>query len=1139
MAQRQGLKERIIRFVSSLVPDNIENRVRQVAPKIHASVAALRMPNPQSVSTPKITIQRPRTTVAPFVVSTASRGLRSVADRARDYFKAIPRKVTTRPFVGSKVQRGIDVAQDFATEAGQGIARSFIQTARGIEDVRDVAKTKLTGKKPTFKTKAAFIPETKTEKLIFGDDPVDTLQDRYKYNKKYGKNLGLNDKAASTIALAGTAFGAGFDIVPDPSGLKASGKQAGKKLLQRLVKETNPEAVTKLLRQIKELKFNDDILGKLSKRIAQTTDEATVRKTIKKAVEFSKLQSTRAPKAQSIINTPDNRVFVRTEPRAKGQLIDPSKSLKLKGGKVPPLPKIPDEIMKTQQGAEVWQEMAESLAGKRIYAQDADKWISQKSTFPEWVSESLRSRELFDQVQKHLLDGTTPKRGSKAGDLYQEVWARMAGDSKILTSELPRANSSLEPSLDDLNATIPNKINLTGKVRKVKTDSEFESLVKTMPVELRDQKRRVELEDFVLKQPTPANEKVNLLDWVRTPDRVLQKIGLAKEAKVIRNAWDSYKKELPQEIKRVTSWAKRVSPEGNQRIFQFLDGQTGKESLQGEELKVVKEIRSYLEGWADRLSLPKEGRVTNYITHIFDQELAGKEFDDDLAKILTDKVAGSVYDPFTQKRLGKLGYVEDTWRALDAYVKRAVRKANMDPALEMTKKAAEKLEQSQFDYVKNYVDRLNMRPTKLDNLLDNTIKTVFGYRFGVRPTAHLTRKARQWVYRGTLGLNPGSALRNLSQGANTYKELGEKYTLRGYTDIMKNFGSDELERVGVLADDFIEDRALNATKKFWEKTDKVLFSLFEFAEKVNRGAAYYGAKARALDKGMSEEQAIQAAKELVRKTQFTFGAIDTPLVLQNDIMKTVAQLQSFTLKQGEFLGEAITKKDIAGLVRYTVASLIFVNTIGELFGMDLKEIIPSLRFGGPPAVRPIIETGKAVLNTPDRYGNERDLDDKLGDIGDALIPYVPAGVQMKKSAQGYAAVQSGGKRDKRGRLQYEIAIDFEKMQALVFGPSATDSAENYYANRGKKDKKKSKIVAESKDDQKRRVRKGSRTVKRGRKIQVKKTKSPAIRLPKREKTVLLKNITTSKRSNDSPYLLPETKKSRRIKIVSRKGRRIT
>lgn len=589
-----------------------------------------------------------------------------------------------------------------------------------------------------------------------------------------------------------------------------------------------------------------------------------------------------------------------------------------------------------------------------------------------------------------------------------------------------------------------------------RTSNSLQTMQRSQQVSrLRDQTIGNSFEDIVDKSSINVNEKVGLLDYLRTPDRVLKKIGLEKEAKEIRVSYDNYLKELPQEINKITEWSKRVSPDANQRIFKYLDGQNVK--LQGEELKVAKEIRSYLKDWADRLGLPEDNRIASYITHIFDEDFIQKEFDPDIAKLIRDKVAGSVYDPFLEKRLGKLGYVEDTWRALDAYVKRATRKANMDPILNKVKGKAEKLEESQYDYVKNYIDRINLRPTNADNLVDNQVKQLIGYRLGQRPVASLSRNIRRAVYRGTLGLNIGSALRNLTQGANTYATLGEKYTIIGYSKLAKALatGSDELERVGVLRNDLIEDRTLNATRKFWENLDKGLFVFFETAERINRGAAYFGAKSKFLkkNKNATEEQAIEFAKDIVRKTQFTFGSVDTPVGMQSDLVKLLTQFQSFNVKQTEFLGEMAKRKDLVGFVRFGLANTVALLTIGKLIGLDIKDVIPfgsvltgESKLGQTPAIELAKEVGGGILGTEDEYGNKISLKDRALRIADKAGPVIlPAYSQVKKTLQGIDAAAQGYSETAGGGIRYPINPTTGNMiRAGLFGQYNFPEAREFF-----------------------------------------------------------------------------------------------
>ncbi|EKE05608.1 MAG: hypothetical protein ACD_19C00190G0001, partial [uncultured bacterium] len=361
---------------------------------------------------------------------------------------------------------------------------------------------------------------------------------------------------------------------------------------------------------------------------------------------------------------------------------------------------------------------------------------------------------------------------------------------------------------------------------------------------------------FMKSSKTSPKEKINIFDFVRTPDRVMEKIGLGNEAKLLRTSWDSYLEELPKGMEQISKWAGEVNDTGNTLIFKYLDGQITADNLLPNELKVATEVKDYLKTFADRLGLPEDSRISNYITHIWEKDVEGIDFPEEIAGLIRDKVAGSVYDPFVQKRLGNKSYLEDTWKSLEAYSKRGYRKIWMDPILQKVKQASEGMEDSQFKYVRNFIDRINLRPTDVDLFLDNAIKaSPWGFKSGPRPTASITQNARRWVFRGLLGLNPASALKNLSQGANTYSVLGEKYTAIGYIKVAQNIkkllageGS-ELHAVGVLRDNFIQDRQLSATKKWVEKMDEGLFYLFNLAEKINRGSAYWGSKAKYIAEG--------------------------------------------------------------------------------------------------------------------------------------------------------------------------------------------------------------------------------------------------------------------------------------------------
>lgn len=541
----------------------------------------------------------------------------------------------------------------------------------------------------------------------------------------------------------------------------------------------------------------------------------------------------------------------------------------------------------------------------------------------------------------------------------------------------------------------------------------------------------------------PVKSKVNILDYLRTPEAVLQKMGLGNQAAKLRAGYEAYRQELGQQITYLRGLAQKApGPESAKNIFQYLDGKAV--TLSGPEQEVADTLKKYLATWADRLNLPKDGRITNYITHIFDQGFIQKEFDPELAKIIDARVPGSVYDPFVEKRLGKLGYKENVWQALDAYVKRGVRKVNMDPALRSLQMASDRLDLESYKYVARYVAGVNMRPTEIDSLLDNFIKqTPIGYKLGQRPVMKITQGLRNIFYRATLGLNIGSTLKNLTQGVNTYAELGERYTLTGYIKLLTN-GTKELIDNGVLGEDLIQDQHMGIIKSLGQKVDKALFAPFEAAETINRGAAYYGAKAKALAGGLDAQTAIEYAKGVVRKTQFAFGSIDTPVALQSDIAKTVAQLQTFNIKQTEFLVKMMKQKDFAGLARWTAGSLATVYSVGKLLGMTPWDLIPSLKLGGSPTGQIVGAAADSLSsNAQTKAAGQKAL------ISAPLKLLVPAGTQINKTIQGVTDVKQGKATTASGKTRYKVANTTPNLiRGALFGPQGLGETQDYYANSG-------------------------------------------------------------------------------------------
>jgi len=121
--------------------------------------------------------------------------------------------------------------------------------------------------------------------------------------------------------------------------------------------------------------------------------------------------------------------------------------------------------------------------------------------------------------------------------------------------------------------------------------------------------------------------------------------------------------------------------------------------------------------------------------------------------------------------------------------------------------------------------------------------------------------------------------------------------------------------------------------------------------------------------------------------------------------------------------------------------------------MDWKELIPAWRLPAPPAGKFLATTAGAILNAPDKYGNQRDLPKKLKDIAATAWGIVPGGSQAKKTIQGYQSIQEGGSYDAAGRLQFkQDQSTAGQLQSLLFGKYAGQNAQNYFDKKGIKTK---------------------------------------------------------------------------------------
>ena len=719
-------------------------------------------------------------------------------------------------------------------------------------------------------------------------------------------------------------------------------------------------------------------------------------------------------------------------------------------------------------GGEDFQRVNQKIAtsGYKSLTPDEQKVLTDASLGFAGMTSGVNAKGFSKVKFGDPMELTRLKNSISEGESYLKAGKDALG--KVLTPEkrvaIEKAVASTKDKILKTLQTMKGKeTQLKGLLTESPAQTKARRLAQIKPKEVYqgtiDKIRQNDLNDYVLDnfdgymkaEPLTNAQKVNIFDYLKTPSTVLEKIGLKSEADNIAKAWDNYQLQLPKEVGRIRAWMDRVPEKGSEvRIFDYLDGKAKVDSLLPEEQKVATEIRGYLDFWAKKLGLTEgNGKISNYITHIFPKGSIAQEFDMDIARAVSDKVPSSIWNPFKQKRTNAEGYIRDVFQAVQAYTKRAIRQAFVEPHLKALATVSEGLDETSYKFVQKVGAQINMRPTELDSLVDNFLKTIFGYRFTGRPVTYLTKAIRNAVYKGTLGLNISSAVRNTSQLNNSYALLGEKYFLKGGVEFAKRLVQkdlDELYKTGVLNNSFIEDKNLSVFKQGLQKVDDGLWAMFNFAEKLNRGVSYFGAKGKALAEGRTTEEAIKIARNFVSKTQFKFGPLDTPLILGSDTAKLFGQFQSFNLKQGEFLVDLIKSKNFPAIARYIGGNLAFIYIIGKTFGMDWQEMIPfsgvatgETKLGQTPAISGISGVGNMIAGSV--FGNEEQFDKGKKDALNSLVSFIPGGVQAKKTISGIKAGLEGGVYNPNGKLRFPAELN---LQNTLFGPNVSETAQEYY-----------------------------------------------------------------------------------------------
>lgn len=282
-----------------------------------------------------------------------------------------------------------------------------------------------------------------------------------------------------------------------------------------------------------------------------------------------------------------------------------------------------------------------------------------------------------------------------------------------------------------------------------------------------------------------------------------------------------------------------------------------------------------------------------------------------------------VFFRFFAERKGAKGYSFDAVKAFESYVYGIARKIYDEPALRKSYEVYEKVSPELKPYTKELVN----------------------HYMGYEPRSRFNNFARfvttfEWIR--TLGLNPRSALVNLTQRLNTAVWVGEKYAAQAQAMML---GSKEMR---AKADEIFEKSGVGREIPQVLMEGPVAPSLqglrsitgvfFDAVERGNRQHALLSGYLKAKAKGMSEEAAIKEGIKIVHKTQFRYGKLGMAKWSRNPGGKLALQFLSYPVKQAQFLYD-LYKKDRLAFLRFAAYAIGGNMTLQELLDTDMSNAI--------------------------------------------------------------------------------------------------------------------------------------------------------------------------------------------------------
>lgn len=533
-----------------------------------------------------------------------------------------------------------------------------------------------------------------------------------------------------------------------------------------------------------------------------------------------------------------------------------------------------------------------------------------------------------------------------------------------------------------------------------------------------------------LKKYTSSGE-VGILEQFRPAWRVIEeKIGLGEEIyRPVSRAAVRIADEERALAQVMAKWRQTVGPGKRESgvLFRMADGNLSSTdqawlAKHPDKLpvmqQVVNEWRQLSGKQADELGIPVDQQIPNYITHIFErriaQDLAAKRpIPEEIRAVLGHTAPSKIRTPFVEERTGARGFKHNFWDAVEAWTRSTVRSKHYTQALQEVQPRIQFLKPKAQQYVRDWLSyRIARRPHRLDEQISQTLSEgIERLTLGkikpnpVRAFQDISDTLTNASYRGALLGNVRFWVMNTMQPFLTVADQGVIASAKGASGLLKPAARQilaEFPSIRNLAP--TEFLTGSSAKKILEAPGMTPTRVIEFVNRAHAGMTGY---LQAVSKGMSHDAAIEAAEELIRRTQFSYREIDLPLASASAFGKSALQFKTWGINFLELLKDwskiKQDPKNAVKLGRFLIYGYLADRAFKEVGvdlsralhpGVMLKEAVSGFRVTAPASWQFVRGAGMLLVSVPS--GDERLFDEGLREMGRGVVVLLPYGVQARR-----------------------------------------------------------------------------------------------------------------------------------------------